>query len=58
MDNRTKTGIRQKLLKGHPEMSVQKLAESSGFLSRSYFIKSFTKKEGYTPAKWRKANME
>ena len=56
------TGLRleyaKKLLKGHPEMSVQKLAESSGFLSRSYFIKSFTKKEGYTPAKWRKANME
>lgn len=56
------TGLRleyaKKLLKGHPEMSVQKLAESSGFLSRSYFIKSFTKKEGYTPTKWRKANME
>ena len=29
---------------------LQKLAESSGFLSRSNFIKSFTEKEGCTPA--------
>ena len=55
------TGLRleyaKDMLKGHPEMSVQKLAEASGFLSRSYFIKAFTKKEGCTPAKWRKANL-
>lgn len=51
------TGLRleyaKNMLKEHPEMSVQKLAESSGFLSRSNFIKSFTEKEGCTPAKWR-----
>ena len=46
------------ILKEHPEINIQKLAESSGFLSRSNFIKSFTEKEGCTPAKWKKANME
>lgn len=54
------TGLRleyaKNMLKEHPEINVQKLAESSGFLSRSNFIKSFTEKEGCTPAKWRKAN--
>lgn len=55
------TGLRlehaKNMLKEHPEINVQKLAESSGFLSRSYFIKSFTEKEGCTPARWRKANL-
>ena len=46
------------ILKEHPEINIQKLAESSGFLSRSNFIKLFTEKEGCTPAKWKKANRE
>ena len=46
------------MLKEHPEINIQKLAESSGFLSRSNFIKLFTKKEGCTPAKWKKANLK
>ena len=46
------------ILKEHPKINIQKLAESSGFLSRSNFIKSFTEKEGCTPAKWKKANQE
>ena len=45
-------------LKKHPEINIQKLAESSGFLSRSNFIKLFSEKEGCTPAKWKKANRE
>lgn len=56
------TGLRleyaKNMLKEHPEINVQKLAEASGFLSRSNFIKSFTEREGCTPAKWRKANLE
>ena len=43
------TGLRleyaKNILKEHPEINIQKLAESSGFLSRSNFIKSFTEKE-------------
>ena len=46
------------MLKEHPEINIQKLAESSGFLSRSNFIKAFTEKEGCTPGKWKKANQE
>ena len=46
------------ILKEHPEINIQKLAESSGFLSRSNFIKLFTEKEGCTPAKWKKANLK
>ena len=56
------TGLRleyaKNMLKEHPEINVQKLAETSGFLSRSNFIKAFTEKEGCTPAKWKKANLE
>ena len=46
------------ILKKHPEINIQKLAESSGFLSQSNFIKLFSEKEGCTPAKWKKANLE
>ena len=42
------------ILKEHPEINIQKLAESSGFLSQSNFIKLFSEKEGCTPAKWKK----
>ena len=46
------------ILKEHPEINIQKLAESSGFLSHSIFIKLFSEKEGCTPAKWKKSNRE
>ncbi len=56
------TGLRleyaKNILKEHPEINIQKLAESSGFLSRSNFIKLFSEKEECTPAKWKKANRE
>ena len=56
------TGLRleyaKNILKEHPEINIQKLAESSGFLSQSNFIKAFTEKEGCTPGKWKKANQE
>lgn len=46
------------ILKEHPEINIQKLAESSGFLSQSNYIKLFSEKEGCTPAKWKKSNRE
>ena len=56
------TGLRleyaKNILKEHPEINIQKLAESSGFLSQSNFIKLFSEKEGCTPAKWKKSNLE
>ena len=56
------TGLRleyaKNILKEHPEINIQKLTESSGFLSQSNFIKLFSEKEGCTPAKWKKSNRE
>ena len=56
------TGLRleyaKNILKEHPEINIQKLAESSGFLSQSNFIKLFSEKEGCTPSKWKKSNRE
>ena len=56
------TGLRleyaKNILKEHPKINIQKLAESSGFLSQSNFIKLFSEKEGCTPAKWKKSNRE
>ena len=46
------------ILKEHPKINIQKLAESSGFLSQSNFIKLFSEREGCTPAKWKKSNRE
>ena len=51
-------GYAKNILKEHPEINIQKLAESSGFLSQSNFIKLFSEKEGCTPAKWKKSNRE
>lgn len=44
----------KEILKEHPEISIQRVAELSGFMSRSYFTKSFTEKEGCSPAKWKR----
>ena len=57
------TGLRleyaKNILKEHPEINIQKLAELSGFLSQSNFIKFVSEKEeGCTPAKWKKSNRE
>lgn len=48
----------KQMLTKYPDMSVKSIAEASGFLSMSHFIKTFTEKEGYTPAKWRKQEAE
>lgn len=53
MDNQSPVGVCENILKKHPEINIQKLAESSGFLSQSNFIKLFSEKEGCTPAKWK-----
>lgn len=37
----------------HPHMSINKIAESVGYNSASYFIKLFKEKEGITPSQFR-----
>ena len=41
------------LLKNHPELTLTKIAELSGFSSSSVFGRSFLKMKGITPAKYR-----
>ncbi len=37
-----------------PKLTVAEVAEATGFLSHSYFVKIFTEREGVSPAKWKK----
>lgn len=39
-----------------PHLKNQEVAERSGFLSMSHFIRTFSEKEGCSPARWRKEN--
>lgn len=39
----------------HPEQKIAEIAEASGFMSQSHFMKTFKDKEGCSPAKWKKA---
>src|SRR5574344_4392 len=52
------TGLRleyaKRMLIEHPELTINGVSESSGFLSPSYFTKIFKEKEGASPARWRK----
>lgn len=41
----------------HPEATIAAIAQDSGFLSMSHFIKTFREKEGRTPAKWRESEI-
>ena len=44
-------------LEKHPELTVAAISEASGFLSLSHFTKTFTKKVGCQPSKWRKQSI-
>lgn len=44
------------MLASNPELSVGEVCEATGFLSQSYFVKIFTKREGVSPSKWKKQN--
>lgn len=52
------TGLRieyaKNLMIQNPQLIVSDIAEKSGFLSSSHFIRLFKENTGYTPAKWRR----
>ena len=54
------TGLRieyaKSLMVQNPKLIVSDIAEKSGFLSSSHFIRLFKEKTGQTPARWRKQN--
>ena len=43
----------QKLMKEHPEMHLDDIAEESGFSSRTTFFRSFKALTGTTPQEWK-----
>lgn len=46
----------KKRMTENPDLLLSDIAESSGFMSLSHFMKTFKEKEGYSPAKWRKTH--
>lgn len=43
----------KRMIAEHPEMTIGVISETAGFLSQSYFSKTFADKEGVSPARWR-----
>lgn len=43
------------LMEHNPQMKIQEVSEASGFLSLSHFSRTFSEREGFTPARWRKS---
>ncbi len=44
----------KRIMKQNPQMKLQEVSDSSGFLSLSHFSRIFSDKEGCSPARWRK----
>lgn len=47
----------KRLMKEDPQLQVQEVSLMCGFLSLSHFSRTFSIKEGCSPAKWRRANL-
>ena len=45
----------KRLMKEQPQLKVQDISESSGFLSTSHFSRTFSSREGCSPAHWRQS---
>lgn len=46
----------QKLMREHPEMVHEEIAEASGFASRTAFLRTFKAQTGLTPTEWKQKN--
>lgn len=46
------------LMRDYPDKKITEIAELSGFMSLSNYMKNFSEKEGCSPAKWRKTLRE
>ena len=42
-------------IKAFPQQKILEISETSGFMSLSHFTKTFSEKEGCSPARWRKS---
>lgn len=50
-------GYAKRMMERHPQMKIQEISESSGFISTSHFTRTFSEKEGCSPARWRKLQL-
>lgn len=48
----------KRLMRQNPQLKVSEISESSGFLSLSHFSRTFSEKEGCSPARWRNGQTE
>lgn len=44
----------KELMKNNPELAMREVARLAGYLSLSYFTKTFKEAEGVTPGRWNK----
>ena len=54
MITRYRVQYAQKLLREHPDMILDEVAEESGFSSRTTFFRNFKALTGMTPQEWKK----
>ena len=54
MITRYRVSYAQKLLREHPEMVLDEVADESGFSSRTSFFRNFKAVTGMTPQEWKK----
>lgn len=54
--NRLRLEYAKQLMKEKPELSITEVATQAGYLSLSYFIRTFKEYEGVTPGRWKKNN--
>ena len=52
--NRLRLGYAKELITANPDMPMAEVAQKAGYLSMSYFTKTFKQAEGVTPGKWGK----
>lgn len=54
MITRYRVAYAQKLLREHPDMLLDEVADESGFSSRTSFFRNFKAATGFTPAEWKR----
>ena len=52
--NRLRLDYAKEIMSAHPDMPMAEVAQKAGYLSMSYFTKTFKQSEGITPGKWGK----
>jgi len=55
MITRLRVEYAQRLMREHPDMLLDEVADESGFSSRTTFFRSFKALTGTTPQEWKKS---